>query len=176
MSVNSNLGRLIAVCALLHADFAHRARLLNAAHVAIKVDHHVLVDNSKSPVTICDCDGLMRFLTEDLVVINDYSKVDPAYGRKLESVLLEFGLHVERMPFFDERRRTDGIDSAVGNYVNFLRVADLILLPAYGVRDDEKAFRRLESLCPQVTIVPVQSTKLARNGGILNCVSWTIRV
>ncbi len=121
-------------------------------------------------------DGLMRFLTEDLVVINDYSKVDPAYGRKLESVLGEFGLHVERMPFFDERRRTDGIDSAVGNYVNFLRVADLVLLPAYGVRDDEKACRRLESLCPQVTIVPVRSTKLARSGGILNCVSWTIRV
>lgn len=120
-------------------------------------------------------DGLMRFLTEDMVVINDCSKVAPAYGRRLETVLRKFGLHVERLPCFYERRRMDGIDSAVGNHVNFLRVGDLILLPAYGVRDDEKACRKLESLCSRVTIVPVQSTKLARNGGILNCVSWTIR-
>ena len=140
----------------------------------LEVDRCIFIPEDDDPFG--HSDGLVRFLTKDLVVVNDYSKIDPVYGRKLRTILRKSGLHVERLPFFDERRRTDGIDSAVGNYVNFLRVGDLILLPAYGVHQDEKAFRRLERLCPQATIVPIPCTNLARRGGILNCVSWTIRV
>ena len=33
--------------------------------------------------TIGHSDGVVRFLDENLVVVNDYSKVDPSYGRRL---------------------------------------------------------------------------------------------
>jgi len=60
--------------------------------------------------------------------------------------------------------------------VNFLRVASLIVVPAYGARQDEEACKILEAACPGVTIVPVECVDLARDGGALHCVSWTVAV
>ena len=40
-------------------------------------------------------DGVVRFLKEDLVVVNDYSKVDPAYGKELCAALAKHGLRIE---------------------------------------------------------------------------------
>jgi agmatine deiminase len=120
-------------------------------------------------------DGLVRFLEEGLVVINDYSQVDPAYDERLYAALAKHNLHIERLPYFLEDRSKDGIPSAVGNYVNFLRIGNLIIVPAYKARQDDLACKTLERLCPQATVVPLECTDLAQEGGILNCISWTVK-
>lgn len=140
----------------------------------LEVDDCILIP--KEPYDpIGHSDGVVRFLTEDLVVVNDYSNIDPAYGARLQATLLRHHLHVDVLPYFVEKRSKDGIGSAVGNYVNFLRVGNLIVVPAYGVPQDNQACRRLESLCPQATVVPLLCVDLARDGGVLNCISWTIK-
>ena len=126
--------------------------------------------------SIGHADGVVRFLMEDLVVANDYTKVDPGYGRRLHSVLAQHDLQVVKLPYFVENRKCDGIDSAVGNYVNFLRVGNLVFVPAYGVPQDGQACAALEAACPKLAIVPVPCVDLAREGGVLNCISWTARV
>ena len=126
--------------------------------------------------TIGHSDGVVRFLADDLVAVNDYSKVDPDYGRKLLRVLKKERLAIVRLPYSLPRRSGTEISSAVGNYVNFLRVGTLILVPAYGARQDDEACRLLEQSCPKATVVPVRCTRLASQGGCLNCISWTISV
>jgi agmatine deiminase len=121
-------------------------------------------------------DGVVRFLSDDLVVMGDYSQVDPGYGDRLRAVLLRHHLQVEELPYFCERRSRNGIPSAVGNYVNFLRIGRLILAPAYGVPQDEQACQKLKELCPEATVVPLLCVDLAREGGVLNCISWTVKV
>jgi len=121
-------------------------------------------------------DGVIRFLADDLVAINDYSKVDPDYGRRLLRVLNQERLTTVRLPYSLPRRSGTEISSAVGNYINFLRVESLILVPAYGARQDDEACRLLEQSCPKATVVPVRCTRLASQGGCLNCISWTINV
>lgn len=121
-------------------------------------------------------DGVVRFLSEGLVVVNDYSTVETGYGARLRGVLQQTGFPVEELPYFQEGVVTNGIPSAVGNYVNFLRVGNLFLVPAYGVAQDDAACRKLEQLCPDAQIVPVPCVALARQGGVLNCVSWTIKI
>ena len=121
-------------------------------------------------------DGVVRFLEEDLVVVNDYSRVDPAYGHRLRDILVEHRLRIEKLPHFREDRSRDGIPSAVGNYVNFLRIGKLIVVPAYKTRQDDRACKTLERLCPQATVVPLDCIDVARTGGVLNCIAFTVRV
>jgi agmatine deiminase len=76
-----------------------------------------------------------------------------------------------------EEKNDDEISSAVGNYVNYLRLGSLVLLPTYGCHDDEKATATLERVLPKGSaIIPIRSSKLANEGGVLNCVSWTVEI
>lgn len=121
-------------------------------------------------------DGVVRFLADDLVAVNDYSEVDPDYGRRLLRVLNRERLATVRLPYSFPRRSGTEISSAVGNYTNYLRVGSLIVVPAYGARQDEEACKVLERACPKATVVPIRCTRLASQGGVLNCISWTVRV
>jgi agmatine deiminase len=118
-------------------------------------------------------DGLVRFASEKLVIINDYSRVKPRFGRRLRTVLEERGLDVEVLPYVpEEAMGADGLPSAVGLYLNFLRVGNLVLVPVYGLPEDELALRKIESVLPGVRVIPVPSLHLAKEGGVLNCVTW----
>jgi agmatine/peptidylarginine deiminase len=111
-------------------------------------------------------DGIVTFIDENVVLLNDYSKIDRGYGRRVRAVLKEHHLDVEEMPYFIGNR---GADDATGNYVNQLRVGDLIVIPAYEAPLDDRALKKLESLCPTATVVPLSCKELAREGGVLHC-------
>jgi agmatine deiminase len=121
-------------------------------------------------------DGVVRFLDEHRVVINDYSKVDAGYGDRLLRILKRHRLDVEVLPYIiEERLRRNEIGSAVGNYVNYLRIGKLIVMPVYGLSQDEEAIRALERYLPGTDIVPLPSSSLAQEGGVLHCASWSFR-
>jgi agmatine deiminase len=126
-------------------------------------------------------DGVLRFVEEDIVVINDYrelGKNEPSiarYREQLEALLKQHALAVERVPYTPTEEQHDGIPSAVGNYVNFLRVGGLVIMPAYGKPQDDQACRKMERLLPGSKVVPLRCEELARDGGVLNCVAWTTR-
>jgi agmatine deiminase len=64
----------------------------------------------------------------------------------------------------------------VGNYLNYLRTARVVVVPVYGVPTDEVVLGKIEELFAGVSVVPIPCTELAREGGVLNCVTWTARV
>jgi agmatine deiminase len=135
----------------------------------------LLIPQAPDDPIIGHADGVARFLTEDLVVINDYRRVASEYGRRIRKMLSQRGITVEQMPYFYENRKVEGIDSAVGNYVNFLRIGKLILVPAYNTRHDDRACATLQRLCSQAIVIPVSCKELARTGGVLNCIAATCR-
>jgi agmatine deiminase len=120
-------------------------------------------------------DGVVRFLNEDVVVVNDYQELNATYGRRLRRILRQHRLECVPVPYFVENQATDGIPSAVGCYINFLRTDMLLILPVFGVARDEAALRRFENVFSPTRIVPLPCIELAREGGCLNCISWTIR-
>jgi agmatine deiminase len=121
-------------------------------------------------------DGLVRFLDDDRAVVNDYSKVDPRYGRRLERVLTKHGLAIHRLPYRPDKRSRRTIPPATGNYVNFLRVGNLVIVPAHGIPEDRQAARVLQELLPKATVVSLECKDIAREGGCWNCVSWAVKV
>lgn len=67
-------------------------------------------------------DGVVRFVSENRVLVNDYSTADPGYGARLRTLLEKKGLDVDTLPIFEEKATGEhGVPSAVGNYINFLR-------------------------------------------------------
>ena len=124
-------------------------------------------------------DGVVRFIDDTSVLMNDYSKVDRAYGQRVRKVLEDHNLRIHEIPYFvdsmSESLRENEISSAVGNYVNYLRLEQLVLVPQYGPEEYSHPVEVLQELIPGVPIIPIECTDLARDGGILNCVTWTIR-
>lgn len=120
-------------------------------------------------------DGMVRFLTENQIVISDYRSVDSRLAERLEKVLIANALPFVRLPYVPELRLRKGIPSAVGNYANYLRVGNVIHLPAYELPEDKVAWDILTILLPHCRIVPLSCRSLAEQGGVLNCVSWTIQ-
>jgi agmatine/peptidylarginine deiminase len=123
-------------------------------------------------------DGVVRFMDENRVLMNDYSSVDPGYGDRVQKVLEKMGLEVITLPMFEEQdsRRPGEIESAVGIYVNYLRVGNVVVLPGYNRPEDQQAVEAVRGAMPKAVVSQVPCRKLAEKGGVLNCISWTIKM
>lgn len=120
-------------------------------------------------------DGVVRFVAEDRVLVNDYTAIDPGYGARLRDLLEDNGLAVETMPLCQEKGGKHEFQSAVGVYINYLRVGDLVVVPAFDRPEDDLALGCVRRAIPDCTVRQVPCRTLAQRGGVLNCISWTIR-
>lgn len=151
-----------------------RSALQRQLRDLLEVDRLVIIPQEPGDWT-GHADGVLRFVYEHTVVVNDYARVDPSYGRKLQKCLLQAGLDVVGLPCVPQlEERPDGFPSAVGVYVNFLQVSNLLLVPAYGIREDDMAMTILGRCHPDCHAMPIDSRGVAAEGGVLNCVSWTV--
>ncbi|MBF0618704.1 MAG: agmatine deiminase family protein [Candidatus Omnitrophica bacterium] len=118
-------------------------------------------------------DGCVRFVNKNTVMINEIAPGQKIFGRKLRDVLRQHGLRWIDLPYFIEKDSKNK-HSAVGNYVNFLNAGDLVLVPTYvGYPEwNQRAIKILRRAFAGEKVVPIESTVLAKEGGVLNCVSW----
>ncbi len=47
-----------------------------------------------------------------------------------------------------------------------------VVIPTFGIKEDEIAVRQFEELFKGQTIATIDSNEIADNGGILNCITW----
>ncbi len=121
-------------------------------------------------------DGVLRFVDERTMVVNDYRMVAPAYGQAIEAVLRRHGFATVRCPYKPSNAvGPDGIPSAVGVYINFLQTKRVVFCSIFGQKADDRALRLLEEVFPKLRVVPINCRELADCGGVLNCVTWNIR-
>jgi agmatine deiminase len=147
-----------------------RSDLRDKLQQLLQVDQLIIIP--KEPYDrIGHADGMVRFIDEHRVLVNDYVEVDPGFGERLLKVLHRHGLATEILPYFHEKRSTAGIDSAVGCYINFLRTEKVLVAPIYATKHDGVAFKKLAAVFPGLAIMPLDCTDLARDGGVLNCVA-----
>ncbi|HLB67953.1 MAG TPA: agmatine deiminase family protein [Thermoplasmata archaeon] len=117
-------------------------------------------------------DGVVRFLDERTIVINDYSEVNPSYRRRLTSTLRRARLKVLEVPYAPREGNAGDVPPATGCYVNFLWADDLLVVPAYGIEEDERAFRALEKVVPASMAAQVDCREVTDWGGSLHCFTW----
>lgn len=117
-------------------------------------------------------DGMVRFLDADTVLINRDTGDDTHFNTALRMSLHNAGLRYVEIPYVQDESSTD---SAIGLYLNFLQMENVILLPVFGLKEDEGALRQFEQLFPHSKILPLMCNEIAKKGGVLNCISWNVR-
>ncbi|RSK38969.1 hypothetical protein EI293_20830 [Hymenobacter perfusus] len=116
-------------------------------------------------------DGMVYALDEQTVLVNNYRGKESTLGQQVTSVLQNAGLTVIPFPYFPQE---GSATSAVGAYINFVRVGALVLLPVFGLPTDEAAVYQTELLFPGCQVVPMLANELAPHGGLLHCVTWAV--
>ena len=124
----------------------------------------IIIPSLKSDMT-GHADGVVRFVNEN-TVIGNASPYKNGYEQKVKRALKKHGISVLDFPYFD----SDG-KSAVGSYLNFLETEKQIFLPIFGSVQDETAVKRAEEIFDK-KIVAVNINGIAKDGGVLNCISW----
>jgi len=134
-------------------------------------------------------DGMVRFINENNVLINDLSDEfnKAAFDKnKYRKKLIEQWYYSFKMALFDAglewKELTSnffpkdvkiGPSDAYGIYLNFLHLEEIILAPGFGIDEDETARKLLQKTFNK-KVVTIQARELARKGGIVNCVTWQL--
>lgn len=120
-------------------------------------------------------DGMIRFCDgitdETMVFVNDFSEEDPAFVSEFREALSTHGLRPLLLPCTAYHNKGD---NAAGIYVNYLQVGKTVIYPVYGQKEDALArnvfFKRYGA-----NAIPIQANAIAKEGGVLNCVSWNVK-
>lgn len=110
-------------------------------------------------------DGVVRFVNEN-TMIGNASPYKNGYEQKVKMSLKKHGISCLDFPYFNSA----GI-SAVGSYLNFLETDNCIFLPIFGSVQDETAVKSAKKIFEK-KIVAVNINGIAKDGGVLNCISW----
>ena len=112
---------------------------------------------------------------DDQVIGNERRPNEYKYMKEgLQKVINDYNLEYIDIPFFEDKDRKHP-DSAVGIYVNYLEVNDLIVMPIFNRgEEDNQAFEILQRTFPNKTIETIVYNDVAKEGGLLNCTTWVI--
>jgi agmatine deiminase len=150
-----------------------RPRLRDALREVLELERLVIIP--KEPYEpLGHADGILRFVDEKTLVVNDYSMVDPAYGRRLNEWLNRAGFKIIPFPYCPatERPTRGDLPSAEGVYINFIDACGKVVLPIYGRAEDDTALELVEKHFGR-QVVALACNDLAARGGVLNCATWT---
>jgi agmatine deiminase len=147
--------------------FYSKTDLIKKLHNTFQVDKVVLIPQDKLD-EYGHSDGMIRFINKNSVLINYYYKDDSVMAYRLK----EAGLKTEYIDYKVKKK-----DKRNWAYLNFLQTKDLILLPKFGIDEDEQAFEQIKSFYPDYKekIAQVEMSEVVRFGGALNCITWTTK-
>jgi len=150
--------------------------IINKLRNLFETDYIIIIPHSPFDA-LGHADGIVRFLNDDTVLVNKFnnSSDELAFQNKLFGILGSNGLNIIQIPYIPDYKKTvDGIETAIGCYINYLEVGKFIYLPFFG--DDENDYNALncfEKIFGK-NVYPVDSSIIAAKGGGLNCISWSI--
>lgn len=119
-------------------------------------------------------DGMVRFLDEHTVIINDYKQERRDFFRAFEIAIHNTGLNYITIPYKVYNNKSN--DHANGNYINYLQMENSIIIPTFNTKEDNLVLKQLEKIFTGQMIQTIESNEIAYDGGILNCITWNILI
>ena len=119
-------------------------------------------------------DGMVRFVNRNTILGNKLADEYKYWREGMEKVIEQFGLKYIDVPFFSPKDPKHP-HSAIGIYVNYLEVNNLIVLPVFGRDEDKQAVDVLRQAFPDRVIETIDYNDVAWEGGLLNCTTWVVR-
>jgi agmatine deiminase len=120
-------------------------------------------------------DGMIRFIDGERVLVDGYyQKYKPDFWKKFKTVLRKHKLVPEGLKF-----NVPAQSSKNWGYINFLQMKDLLLIPKFGIDEDDLALEQFKEFFPEYAgagmIEQIDATEIIKGGGVLNCISWNIK-
>ena len=119
-------------------------------------------------------DGMVRFVNRNTILGNKLADEYKYWREGMEKVIEQYGLKYIDVPFFLPKDPKHP-HSAIGIYVNYLEVNNLIVLPVFGRDEDKQAVDVLRQAFPDRVIDTIDYNDVAQEGGLLNCTTWVVR-
>jgi len=134
-------------------------------------------------------DGTVRFINDSTLIVSSYPDIyskgqnniseedyiiDKQFLDNIADTLIKSFTVKRLVNDIPKNDGVNGVASAFGNYINFLRIGNYLFLPQYDIPQDEISIDFFNKNFPELTIVPIKKDidKLSKLGGVLNCISW----
>jgi len=154
-------------------DYYTKENLINKLRELFEIEKIILIPWDKNE-PYGHADGMIRFIDENSVLVQKYfDEYDEIFRNKLFGELDKHGLSWEKMEFDVENENENN-----WGYLNFLQTQNIILLPVFGIDEDDQAFKQMKKYYPDYSdgkILKINMSEIIENGGALNCISWTIK-
>lgn len=141
--------------------------LINKLKSTFKVNIVILFEWDENEI-YGHSDGVLRFIENKKVLISSIYKDDIELQNSLKKAGISF-VFLE----VDESFKYSWA------YINYLQTKDLILIPKFDVEEDGIILRQFQNLFPQYAnnnrIVQIDMKAVVKEGGALNCISWTTK-
>lgn len=150
-----------------------KKELIYKLYEIFEIDRIILIPEQPLDIT-GHADGMIRFLDEHNVIINDFAKEKDWFKSSLKIALHNAHLEYIEIPYNVYENKND--EDANGTYINYMQIEDSIFLPIFNLKEDEAAFKLFQKLFYNNKIVTVNCNEIAQKGGVLNCISWNIKI
>lgn len=149
-----------------------RKQLIKELHELLQVEKLYFVPEQPGDFT-GHSDGMVRFVDENTVIINDYSREKEWFQRAFEIAIHNTGLDYIKIPYNVYGNKSN--NQANGDYINYLLMENIVIVPTFSIKEDDEAVKRFENIFSGQTLATVESNEVANDGGVLNCITWNIR-
>jgi agmatine deiminase len=117
-------------------------------------------------------DGLIRFIDENRVFINETKEEPPEWLKKFKKVLKDNDLTPVELPCPMPPEQ----ETAIGLYLNYLHVGNLVVVPQFKLPEDKKAIDKISEIFgAENKVVGYDALWIAKHGGVFNCCTRTVR-
>lgn len=119
-------------------------------------------------------DGMVRFVNRNTILGNRLADEYKYWRERMQKVIEKFGLEYIDVPFITDIKDPKHPYSAIGIYVNYLEVNNLIVLPVFVREEDKQAVEIIQKAFPDKVVETINYDEVAQEGGLLNCTTWVV--
>ncbi|MBQ6278023.1 MAG: agmatine deiminase family protein [Bacteroidales bacterium] len=120
-------------------------------------------------------DGMVRFVDRNTILGNKLADEYKYWQKGMQKVIDTYNLTYIDVPFITDIKDPKHPGSAIGIYVNYLEVNNLIVMPIFNRDEDRQVLEILQRTFPNKIIETIDYNDIAKEGGLLNCTTWVVR-
>jgi agmatine/peptidylarginine deiminase len=152
-----------------------RDQLISILKTLFGVNDIIFIPWDKENEEFGHADGMIRFIDENSVLINSYFReYSPKFKKAFFSARPDHNLDFMELDF----NVSSPNEKLSWGYINYLQMKDLLLIPRFGIEEDQQALNKISQVFPEYAvkgqIEPIDASVIIKYGGVLNCISWNI--
>jgi agmatine deiminase len=156
-------------------EYLSKNKLITEIEKLLEVEI-IVIPQIKSDLT-GHADGMVRFVDRNTLLGNNREQEYKYWKNGINKILKEKSINYIDIPFLDDFKDKNFPDHAIGCYINYLEVEDLIVLPIFETEKnkDQEVYDKFRKIFPDRKIETINYNEIGFYGGLLNCTTWTIK-